>query len=103
MKAITVQEANDLRNDVKESPVNNRPRGTQFGIVEIIPATGRATCRVCGKKISKGSKAVKFMWDFTGSGSWTLIECQIHLEDCIPAETIKPHFYSHEQLVIETK
>jgi len=89
MKAITVRQASDLRRDVSLADVNNQPRGTEFGIVEIIPATGRATCRVCGKKIAKGSKAVKFMWDFTGSGSWTLIECQIHLEECSPAETIK--------------
>lgn len=55
---------------------------TEFGTVEIIKATGRATCRCCGQRIAKGVEALRFPYDFTGSGSWTAQDIQIHAEHC---------------------
>lgn len=57
------------------------------GELEIIDATGRAVCRCCGQKISKGSLAIKFCYDFTGCGSWTVVEVQIHGEHCTSPTT----------------
>lgn len=45
-------------------------------------ATGRARCRGCGEKIRKGVPVGKFGWDFTGSGSWTAVDCYIHADGC---------------------
>lgn len=53
-----------------------------YGDVEIITATGRATCRQCGEKIAKGVRAIKGAYDFNGMGGWTACDVQIHLADC---------------------
>jgi hypothetical protein len=42
-------------------------------------ASGRATCRCCGKKITKGEICLEGYHDFTGSGSWTSVKCYIHI------------------------
>lgn len=62
----------------------NPARASEYGTPEIITATGRARCRSCGEKITKGQQALKFFYDFSACGSWTAIEVQIHLrpEDC---------------------
>jgi hypothetical protein len=98
LRAITKSEAEYLRKDVAGVDICHSPRGTEYGVVEVVIGTGRATCRVCGCKIIKGERAVKFEWDFTGNGSWTLTTCQIHETECCPAETYKPFFYSHPLL-----
>lgn len=48
----------------------------------IVVATGRTTCRICGKKIKKGVRALQFCYDFNGSGSWTAQDIQVHLDEC---------------------
>jgi hypothetical protein len=45
---------------------------------QVVDATGRAVCRQCGHKIEKGTKAVKFVHDFGGCGSFTATEAYIH-------------------------
>ena len=56
----------------KQSPL------IEFGDLEFVTSSGRAICKACGQKITKGQPAAKFMWDFTGSGRWTAQEIQIH-------------------------
>ncbi len=79
-------EADDLR---KLGGAIAYPRGYEadahpgledHGVLKI--ASGRARCRSCGEKIRKGSYAIKFLHDFTGCGSWTVVECWIHAERC---------------------
>ena len=53
-----------------------------YGVIEAKIGTGRATCRECGEKIAKGKNAIQFCYDFTGCGSWTVVEIQIHVESC---------------------
>jgi hypothetical protein len=55
---------------------------TEYGSVDVVLGTGRATCRHCGQKIKKGEEALKFHHDFTGSGSWTAQSVQIHRTPC---------------------
>lgn len=54
-----------------------------IGQPEVITGTGRATCRICGKKIKKGEIAIRFAYDGEGN-AWTAIEMQIHAhqKDC---------------------
>jgi hypothetical protein len=51
-----------------------------YGGAEQVFGTGRATCRVCGKKIEKGEHAIKFGYDISdlGHGSHTATTVQIH-------------------------
>jgi hypothetical protein len=48
-------------------------------------ATGRAKCRACGQKIEKGAEAIRFTYDFIGSGTWTAVDASIHVQ-CAPTE-----------------
>ena len=57
------------------------PQG--LGDIESTVATGRATCRECGHKITKGDPALRFAYDFTGCGSWTAVTCYIHAVPCV--------------------
>lgn len=85
MKTIQVWEAKEIREKDacgEIGYINHMPRFIEYGEVEVLPGTGRARCRVCGKKISKAETAIKFEWDFTGCGSWTLTTCQIHKKPC---------------------
>lgn len=60
----------------------------QYGAIERgLKATGRARCRCCGERIAKGADEVRFYWDFTGSGSWTAVECHIHAAPCEPGKS----------------
>ena len=56
----------------------------QYGHRETVTGTGRAICRVCGQKITRGQKAHKFPWDIGDCGSFTATTIQIHAntEDC---------------------
>jgi hypothetical protein len=65
--------------------LDNLDRGGQYieyGCLELVTATGRATCKECGQKIAKGMMSLRFYWDFKGSGSWTAQASQIHFLDC---------------------
>lgn len=58
------------------------------GAVAAMDGSGRATCRVCGKKIRKGSPALVTVYDFGGGclagDPWTGVEIWIHAEPCQP-------------------
>lgn len=54
----------------------------EYGVRRTEIATGRATCRVCGKKIAKGEVAYAFPWDITGYGSNTATTIHIHAGAC---------------------
>lgn len=43
-------------------------------------ATGRATCRFCGNKITKGTQCWSFGYDWQGCGSYTTQKVYIHKE-----------------------
>jgi hypothetical protein len=58
------------------------PRDT-YGSLDREVATGRAHCRACGEKIEKGDFALKFGYDFYGSGSHTCIVIFLHDSPCI--------------------
>lgn len=59
----------------------------QGSAFERTTATGRSTCRACGKKIAKGEECLAGFYDFVGCGSRTATKCCIHLESCAPRET----------------
>jgi hypothetical protein len=44
----------------------------EYGDVERIVAKRKVFCRCCGTDIAKGENALRFYWDFAGSGSWTI-------------------------------
>jgi len=51
-------------------------------------ATGRATCRACGRKIAKGEKCLEALYDFTnGNGTagdpFTGVWIKLHDFDCL--------------------
>jgi hypothetical protein len=48
------------------------------GPFELKSASGRATCRACGKKIMAGQFALVGYHDFRGSGSYTAQRIWIH-------------------------
>lgn len=60
----------DMENDAIYSPTVWRERSR----------SGRATCRVCGEKIKKGSDVFGFYhcFDEVGYTCWTSIECKVH-------------------------
>lgn len=66
--------------NIREKFANNG--SPEYGVIEEKIGTGRATCRECGNKIAKGEKSLQFCYDFTGCGSWTVVEVQIHLKPC---------------------
>jgi len=45
----------------------------------------RSTCRACGEIISKGTQVIRVAYDFRGSGSWTAVQCVMHV-DCPGAQ-----------------
>jgi hypothetical protein len=101
VKLILQWECDLMRRKVAERlgavriPVNERERSridsvADFGVTEVIEATGRAVCRCCGEKIVKGEVAIRFPFDFTGSGAWTGVEVQIHGEQCWAPGTSGP-------------
>jgi len=53
--------------------------------VELYRATGRARCRICGKKIIKGDLDVQFYHSFTDGSynPWTSVLCHAH-KKCVP-------------------
>lgn len=53
--------------------------------VELNIATGRAACRICGKKIIKGNRDVQFYHSLSESSynSWNATLCHAHKE-CVP-------------------
>lgn len=55
--------------------------------IQVVTATGRATCRLSGKKIPKGAKAITGIWDFYGYGSHTCTQIYIdydtYFEKCM--------------------
>ena len=53
-----------------------------LGDVDIIEATGRAICRVCGKKILKGEWAIKGVTAWYGN-VWCAVIVQLHYHKCI--------------------
>lgn len=63
----------------------------EYGEVFPITLTRRAVCRCCGRPMPKGTKAIRFGWDFNGCGSWTVIECSMHAEPCTPIQTAEPN------------
>lgn len=48
---------------------------------EVVSATGRAHCRICGKKIKKGTKAITWYWS-SEDNSWTSRAVFIHADGC---------------------
>jgi len=52
-----------------------------IGDTDIIKATGRATCRCCGKKITKGKLAIVGFTTF-GEELWRTQRVQIHFNNC---------------------
>ena len=57
------------------------PATIQYGVLDRGAASGRATCRACGRKIARGERALMFCWDFHGSGSYTATIVWMH-EKC---------------------
>lgn len=53
-----------------------------IGQPKIMRATGRSTCRLCGKKIQKNDLCIQFAYDDEGN-SWTAIDMYIHLNECL--------------------
>ena len=52
-----------------------------LGDTEIMEATGRATCRICGQKILKGEWVIKGVTAWYDN-SWTASFVQIHYNKC---------------------
>ena len=52
--------------------------------IEHVVAKRSVTCRCCAEQIKKGEQAIKFVWDFGDSGSWTASTAYMH-EACEPA------------------
>lgn len=50
--------------------------------LKIVKSSGRATRRLCGKKIKMGENALSYCHDFTGNGSWTAVDVYIHWDEC---------------------
>ena len=51
--------------------------------MELVIASGRASCRQCGQKIAKGEQAIKGCYDVSQGGNpWLMSDVQIHLHDC---------------------
>lgn len=68
-----------------EHEVNEVRRGrVEYGEVFPVVLSRRAFCRCCGQSMPKGTKAIRFGWDFKGCGSWTVVECSMHAEPCEP-------------------
>lgn len=58
--------------------LNEQGNGFELGV-----ATGKATCRCCGKRIEKGARAFTGYYDFSGNyGSWTSQKIWLHDFDC---------------------
>ena len=101
MNMLNQREADDIRDGVLEFRAEKnldtfdtdcyaiKQHVTEYGNIEVIHATGRATCRSCGEKIKKGEKAIRFCYDFTGCGSWTAQLVQVHLYTCLKTLTEK--------------
>ena len=51
--------------------------------IEHVVAKRSVTCRCCAEQIKKGEQAIKFVWDFGDSGSWTASTAYMH-EACEP-------------------
>lgn len=63
------------------------PTREGYAYTTVTAGTGRAVCRSCGQRIAKGDLALKSVWDFHGSGSYTTVDVQIHAAPCTPAYT----------------
>lgn len=74
-----------LLKDYEVSLVRTNPNRIAYGTVEHTVAKRRCRCRACGAFIQKGEKRITFFWDFSGSGSWTAVECHMHV-DCVGAK-----------------
>jgi len=51
------------------------------GAVEV-SATGRATCRGCGRKITAGLPALEILYDFRGKNWWCRTLIKVHVREC---------------------
>ena len=56
----------------------------QYGPLEPRKVQRSTVCRCCGERMPKGTDALRFNVDFTGSGSWTTVACYVHAEPCEP-------------------
>lgn len=92
IELIARWECRATRTDVHQAITTGRPLnsltfgGWGIGGLELVVATGRATCRQCGQKITKGEPAIKGPWDAEGN-SWTARDVQIHFNECTPEES----------------
>ena len=69
---------------ILEAYQNGRGMYTREGIGPdpyTVIANDRATCRICGKKIAKGEKAITFCWSNEGN-PWTARDIYIHADGC---------------------
>jgi hypothetical protein len=86
------QDVEEIRRAVADQRVRRGERpwyyapGWVYGEIDVITGSGRAVCRACGRRIAKGERALKIGVDFTGHGSWTVIEVQIHDRDCLEVQ-----------------
>lgn len=86
LRLINASEANDLRRFVAGDKTASVRFSTDNGETPAMAiAQRKVTCRCCGQAITKGEQAIRFGYDFAGSGSWTFTPgCSIHLS-CEPA------------------
>jgi hypothetical protein len=86
VKTIARFEADEIR----EAAQRGQDCTMNAPYIEGRTATGRATCRCCGKRIARGDQELVFPYSFTDGGSynsWTAVEIHIHREDCKGATT----------------
>lgn len=58
-------------------------RNEQGNGFDLATATGKAHCRTCGERITKGASALVGYYDFTHNyGSWTSVRIWLHPHDC---------------------
>lgn len=71
-----------VRNAADSSPTTTfYTHWSTTGEGEKVPGSGRAHCRSCGQKISKGTPSLKVFMD-RGSGTYTAVWEQIHADEC---------------------
>lgn len=78
---------------IREAALDGSDYWDELPYIETDVATGRATCRECGKKIKKGDRVVRFPYSFTDGSynSFTAYDCYIHLDDCKEKKMILFH------------
>ena len=74
MRTMKTLDAYDVRN-VRRGRV-------EYGEAYQTELKRKAMCRCCGQQMLKGTKVIRFGWDFKGCGSWTVVECSMHAEPC---------------------